>query len=68
MINSARGALTGRIGDGQCNAPPRQIHEVEAITAERAHLPAAGMIVSLRFLAQGLSMNRSCKPHATAQS
>ena len=37
-------AFTGRIGDGERNAAAGQGHEVEAITAERAHLPAAGIV------------------------
>ena len=37
-------AFTGRIGDGEPNAAAGQGYELEAITAERAHLPAAGIV------------------------
>src|SRR5580658_3018641 len=36
--------FTGRIGDGEPNTAAGEGYEVEAITAERAHLPAAGVV------------------------
>lgn len=37
-------AFAGRIGDGEPNAAARQGYELEAITSQRAHLPAADMV------------------------
>src|SRR5580700_6607367 len=37
-------AFTGRIGDGECNAAAGERYEVEAVTAECAHLPAPGIV------------------------
>jgi hypothetical protein len=39
-----RKAFTGRIGDSNPHVAAGKGHEVEAITAKRAHLPAAGIV------------------------